>query len=453
MPSPQIQFPAGFTTASALAYTNPDGSVQLVTTDNPIPVSMGAQGDGAGGLTDAQLRASPVSVSLTSFLGLTDTQLRASPLPVSVSGFSGLSDAQLRAAPVSVSLSSFVGLTDDQLRATPVPVSFTSFTGLTDTQLRASPLPVSLSSFGGLTDTQLRSSPVAVSMASFTGLTDTQLRSSPVAVSMASFTGLTDTQLRATPVGTAPDAVTDGLRTSGSVTAASVLVSVANTGFVGGSFHVTSAGTTCTITYEQSNDNTNWIALPVVSLAAANSSPALTTTAAGIYGFATTAAYVRARVSTYTSGTVALTLAQKRQAPPVTGVSLAGGASALGSVTITGTPGVLSNVGTGFTDSTTALAASATFTGTGRVLTSASQYAYFHAIAYADQAGTLFVEQSLDTGATYQAVLTQAVAANSAAQVTARLTGTFSSTTFYRVRYVNGAAAQTTFRLSSAFSR
>jgi len=127
MPSPQIQFPAGFTTASALAYTNPDGSVQLVTTDNPIPVSVGGQG--GGGLTDAQLRAAPLSVNLTSFLGLTDTQLRASPLPVSVSGFSGLSDAQLRAAPVPVSLSSFGGLTDDQLRATPVPVSMAASPG------------------------------------------------------------------------------------------------------------------------------------------------------------------------------------------------------------------------------------------------------------------------------------------------------------------------------------
>jgi len=392
MPSPQIQFPAGFTTASALAYTNPDGSVQLVTTANPIPVSMSGQG-GGGGLTDAELRAAPVSVNLTSFLGLTDTQLRASPLPVSVSGFSGLSDTELRAAPVAVSLS--------------------SFGGLTDAQLRASPISVSLSSFGGLTDAQLR----------------------------------------AAPVGTAPDSVADGLRTSGSVTAAGVVVSVPSTGFGGGSFHVTSAGTTCTVTYEQSNDNATWIALPVVSLAAANASPVLTTTAAGIYGFATTAAYVRARVSTYTSGTVALTLAQKRQASPVTGVSLAGGASALGSVSISGTPNVLSNVGTGYTDSTTSLAASATFTGTGRALNTASQYAWFHAIAYADQAGTLFIEQSLDTGATYQPVLTQAVTAGSAVQVTSRLSGTFSSATLYRVRYVNGGAAQTIFRLSSAFSR
>ena len=431
MPSPQIQFPAGFTTASALAYTNPDGSVQLVTADNPIPVSLTGQSGSA--LTDGQLRAAPVPVSLSSFAGLTDVQLRASPVTVSLTGFSGLSDAQLRAAPVSVSLSSFGGITDDQLRATPVPISFPGFSGLTDTQLRASPVSVSLSSFGGLTDTQLRANPVSVSL--------------------SSFGGLTDSQLRATPVGTTPDAVADALRTTGSASAASVLVSVPTTGFGGGSFHVTSAGTTCTITYEQSNDNTTWVALPVVSLGAATSTPVLTTTAAGIYGYVTSAAYVRARVSTYTSGTVSVTLAQKRQAPPVTGVSLAGGASALGSVSITGTPNVLSNVGTGFTDSTTALAAAATFTGTGRVLTSQSQYAYFHAIAYADQAGTLYIEQSLDTGATYQPVLSQAVTASVPVQLTSRLAGSFASTTLYRVRYVNGATAQTVFRLSSALSR
>ena len=193
------------------------------------------------------------------------------------------------------------------------------------------------------------------------------------------------------------------------------------------------------------------VTLPVISLGAANATPALTTTVAGIYGYATAAAFVRARVSTYTSGTVAVTLAQKRQAPPVVGVSLAGGSSALGSVSITGAISGNTNSGTGYTDSTTALAASATFTGTGR--STASQYAYFHAIAYADQSGTLFVEQSLDSGATYQPILTQAVAAATPAQVALRVTGAYGAATLYRVRYVNGAAAQTTFRLSSAFTR
>ena len=436
MPSPQIQFPANFTTASAIAYTNPDGTVQIVSADFPLPVTgSGGGGGGTGGLTDAQLRA---------------TQL-----PVSFSGFSGLTDTQLRANPVNVSLTSFSGLTDTQLRAAPISVSLSTYAGLTDTQLRAAPVTVSLASYSGLTDTQLRAAPVAVTLPASDWLTDTQLRANPVSVSLASFGGLTDTQLRASALSVTPDAVADALATSGSVTSATTVVSVATKGFGGGSFHVTNAGTTCTITYEQSNDNTNWVALPVISLASASATPALTTTAAGIYGFASSAAFVRARVSTYTSGTVAVTVAQKRQAPPVTGVSLAGGAAALGSVTVTGTATVSgnTNTGTGFTDSTTALAASATFTGTGRATTSFSQYAYFHAVAYADQAGTLFIDQSLDSGTTYQPVISQAVTASTAAQLTTKITGAFAATTLYRVRFVNGAAAQATFRLSSAFSR
>lgn len=69
-------------------------------------------------------------------------------------------------------------LTDTQLRAIAVPVSLTSTTitgsvavtgPLTDTQLRATPVPVSGTvSTGGLTDTQLRASPVPVSLTSTT---------------------------------------------------------------------------------------------------------------------------------------------------------------------------------------------------------------------------------------------------------------------------------------------
>lgn len=104
------------------------------------------------------------------------------------------------------------GLTDTELRATPVPVSGTvtaTTGGLTDTQLRATPVPVSgtvTATTGGLTDTQLRATPVPVSgtvTATTGGLTDTQLRATPVPVSgtvTATTGGLTDTQLRATPV-------------------------------------------------------------------------------------------------------------------------------------------------------------------------------------------------------------------------------------------------------------
>jgi hypothetical protein len=84
-----------------------------------------ASASGSGGLTDAQLRATPVPVSGP----LTDLQLRASAVAisgtVSISGtvpVSGpLTDTQLRASAVPVS----GPLTDAQLRATPVPVSGT----------------------------------------------------------------------------------------------------------------------------------------------------------------------------------------------------------------------------------------------------------------------------------------------------------------------------------------
>lgn len=238
-----------------------------------------------------------------------------------------------------------------------------------------------------------------------------------------------------------------------SVTSAATVVSASTASFMGGSFHVTSAGTTCTITYEQSNDGTNWVTLPVIAAASASASPGTTSTTAGIYTYVSSAAFVRARVSTYTSGTVSVVLSQKQQVAPSSGISLAGGAAVIGNVAVSGTATVSGTVnpGTGFTDSTTALAGGANFTGTGRANT-AAQYEFFAATAFADQAGTLFIDQSLDTGATYQPILSQAVAAGGAANIAVRMCGVVGTATLYRVRYVNGATAQTVFRLSSGFS-
>lgn len=240
---------------------------------------------------------------------------------------------------------------------------------------------------------------------------------------------------------------------SGSVAAAATVVSVGTGNFMGGAFQVTSAGTTCTITYEQSNDNINWATLPVISAAAANAAPATTSTAAGIYTYVSSAAFVRARVSTYTSGTVSMVLNQKQQVVPSSGLSLAAGTSGIGSVSVTGTATVSGtiNPGIGFTDSTAALAAGANFTGTGRA-NSAAQYEFFTATAFADQPGTVFIDQSLDTGATYHPVASQAVTASSAANIVVRVSGAVGTATLYRVRYVNGATLQTVFRLSSGYS-
>lgn len=111
-----------------------DGSVTLIGSD-------GGGGSGGGqtdGLTDAQLRASPVPVTGG---GLTDDQLRASPVPVT----GGLTDAQLRASAIPVT----GALTDAQLRASALTVTG----GLTNAQLRAAPIETvpSMSSGGNVT--------------------------------------------------------------------------------------------------------------------------------------------------------------------------------------------------------------------------------------------------------------------------------------------------------------
>jgi hypothetical protein len=99
----------------------------------------------ATGLTDGQLRASPVEVTGDfSSDGLTDAELRVTPVPVSGTvNVGNFPPVQAVSGP----------LTDSELRASAVPVSGP----LTDVQLRAAAVPVS----GPLTDTQLRATPVS----------------------------------------------------------------------------------------------------------------------------------------------------------------------------------------------------------------------------------------------------------------------------------------------------
>lgn len=243
------------------------------------------------------------------------------------------------------------------------------------------------------------------------------------------------------------DDVADGLALTGSATSTGAVITGAMAGFGGGAFQVTSSGSGCTITYEQSNDGVIWLVMPVVSAATAIGSPVTTSAGAGLFAFASSAAQVRARVSTYGSGTVTVVLVLKRRPLNVSGTSLAGGSAAIGNVVVTGTV----NPGVGYTDSVAALAASATFTGTGRA-NNLSQYGQFTATAFADVTGTLFIDQSLDTGSTYQPIASAVVAPGGAQQIVVSLTGSYASSNLYRVRYVNGAAAQGTFRLSSAFA-
>lgn len=243
------------------------------------------------------------------------------------------------------------------------------------------------------------------------------------------------------------DDVADGLVLTGSATSAATVVERSLSGFGGGSFQVINQGSGCTVVYEQSNDGINWLAMPVIPSNGANTAPVSSSTNVGLFAFASSAAAVRARVSTYGSGTVAVVLVLKRRPLNVIGTSLAGGSSSIGNVNVTGTV----NTNLGLTDSTNALAADAIFTGTSRTNTSA-QFSYFSATAFANAAGTLFLEQSLDNGSTFQPIASSALVAGIAQQLSIRITGTYNATTQYRVRYVNGPVAQSLFRLSSAFS-
>jgi hypothetical protein len=127
-----------------------------------------------GPLTDAQLRASAVPVSIAAAVTvtgpLTDAQLRAAVIETRTLLWDGVDTALISAAGrLQVELpAGGGGLTDAELRATPVPVSGP----LTDAQLRAVAVPVS----GPLTDAQLRAVAVPVSGP----LTDAQIRATPV---------------------------------------------------------------------------------------------------------------------------------------------------------------------------------------------------------------------------------------------------------------------------------
>ena len=102
-----------------------------------------------------------------------------------------------------------------------------------------------------------------------------------------------------------PVAQADGLSVSGTATSAAVLFTTSMLNYESITVQVTSAGTSCTVTYETSDDNSNWISTSGLSFTNFGSSP-LTTTSSAVGGiqFTRKGLYFRARVSAYGSGTV-----------------------------------------------------------------------------------------------------------------------------------------------------
>jgi len=139
-----------------------------------------------------------------------------------------------------------------------------------------------------------------------------------------------------------PVAETDGLAVSGTVTSAAVLFTTSMLNYESITVQVTSAGTSCSITYETSDDSTTWVnsaGLNAASIGTSTISP-ITSTAV-ITQFPRKALYFRARVSTYGSGTVSVvgTLSKSPVAQLGTvvlaGVSTVGGALSEGTAATT----------------------------------------------------------------------------------------------------------------------
>ena len=102
-----------------------------------------------------------------------------------------------------------------------------------------------------------------------------------------------------------PVAQTDGLSVSGTATSAAVLFTTSMLNYESITVQVTSAGTSCTISYETSDDNSNWILIGGLSFANTGISiPTTTSSTVGGLQFTRKGLYFRARVSTYGSGTV-----------------------------------------------------------------------------------------------------------------------------------------------------
>ena len=97
-----------------------------------------------------------------------------------------------------------------------------------------------------------------------------------------------------------PVAQTDGLSVSGTATSAAVLFTTSMLNYESITVQVTSAGTSCTVAYEQSEDQTIWYSVSGISVTNYGSAaPSSGTTSVAMYIFPRKGTYFRARVATY----------------------------------------------------------------------------------------------------------------------------------------------------------
>lgn len=199
-----------------------------------------------------------------------------------------------------------------------------------------------------------------------------------------------------------------------------------------------SAGITAgAVTFEASNDGLNWQLALSSTTASTGLASAVTVSASSaiVYHFPVTFKYLRARISTaFTGGTVsAVTMLSQR---PFAALPIQNPAN---------------NDNVWWQETGTAQAGGVTVTGTARDAGTtagvAHRYSFFVAFAIADVAGTMRIEGSVDGSTWARATVDTAVAANT--PVFLKVSTVFR---YFRVVYINGASAQTMFRLNTALT-
>jgi hypothetical protein len=224
------------------------------------------------------------------------------------------------------------------------------------------------------------------------------------------------------------------------------------------SIHCIAMGTSGVVTPEWSNNNANWSAATIFTAAGVS---ATTMTAAGLWKVERMARYLRLRVSTPTTAattTFSVAASPSNVAPwfatqPVSGTVSANATAVASTVRM----GFVAGAGIWFDDSSTALAANATFTGTARDLTQAATAAAFaNAATYADElrvsaesdvAGTLWLEVSRDA-TNWRRVKSVATAAVTGGGQYAEIVHR-PSWRHARVGFTNGATLQARFTIGT----
>lgn len=500
-----LPLPAGAATAAGLASVvsalgSPLQAGGTVALDAPTLAAL--ESISTGGLTDAELRATPLPVIGTfwqatqpvsfTWAGLTDAQLRAAAVPISVASLplpAGAATAAGVASIVSTLGSPLQAGGAVSVSNFPVtqPVSFT-WAGLTDAQLRAAAVPVSVASVplpaGAASEATLEAARVLLALLSTIVSSHDDVaadghagvpmlvrrRDSDVepVVADGDFTFFNIDEEGRLKVASKPASYPD---ITGSINAVQASISTPVVGgtvsgdvsrasnvmaFCTGIF----AGINCT--FEGSLEATgdyNWFAVQAVRTNANTielSTGALSGQPAYAWELSVNAlSRLRVRCTARTNGTQNWLFKQGTYATePIPAAQVSGTQPVSGTVSLgaaTARTGFVAGAGIWYDDTATALGASATFTGTSRDATvTATATAFANAATYAkeirasaesDVTGTLWLEVSRDNTNWHRVKSTPTAAVSGGgfyAEIIHR-----PSWRYWRTGFTNGAGAQT----------